>query len=51
MPNKRSVATPFFGFSQMDAGRAAQIYGKRIMVIAHFGLRVSNESGIERYPK
>jgi hypothetical protein len=36
MSNKQSVATPFFGFSPMDAGRAAQIYGRRIMVIAHF---------------
>jgi hypothetical protein len=35
----------------MHAGRHAQIYGRGIMVIVHFGLRASGESGRERYPK
>jgi hypothetical protein len=35
----------------MDAGRAAQIYGRRIMVILRFGLQASGESRMERYPK
>jgi hypothetical protein len=35
----------------MDASHAAQIYGRPITLIAHFGLRASRESGMERYPK
>jgi hypothetical protein len=35
----------------MDAGHDAQIYGRPIMLITHFGLRESRESGMERYPK
>jgi hypothetical protein len=48
MSSKRSVATQFL---VMDASRAAQIFGRRIMVIVHFGLWASGESAMERYPK
>src|SRR5215471_9677307 len=41
----------WFWIQQMVAGRAEQIYGRPSMVIVHFGLRASGESGIERYPK
>ena len=53
--NKRVAVTSnaytSFGCNQMDAERAAQIYGRRIMMIVHFRLRASGDSGMERYPK
>jgi hypothetical protein len=45
MSNKRSIAAPFLDSTKWIPARAAQIYGTRIMVVVHFGLRASSESG------
>jgi hypothetical protein len=48
--SKRSVATQFSNSTKWIAGRAAQIYGRRTMAIAHFSLRASGDSGMEDIP-